>query len=153
MAGRGPAPKPGIKLGRPTSAGAPRVTAPGDGQAKAWSLPEHPDGGWSVKAAEWWRLALESPSAALWTESDRPKLERAVWMVDQWWRMTVSSPTEAMRMADNLRRAEEELYLSPKARASAGIVVDPAARQPSTSGNAQQRLRALRGDGDAVAAG
>lgn len=146
---RGAAPKPGIKLGHSPQAG--RVTAPGDGETKSWTIPQHPDGAWSPQALEWWRLALASPSSALWTESDRPKLERAVWMIDRWWSLTITNPAEAMRMADQVRRAEEELYLSPKARASAGIVVDKK-QTPATSGNARSRLVALRG-GDAVDAG
>ncbi len=148
MAGRGPAPKLGPKLGH--RAGDRKVTAPGDGTVKTWPLPPHPspDGVWGDRAVDWWRLAVASPSAAAWTESDRAKLERLVWMVDKWWEMTVSSPTEAMRMADQVRRAEEELYLSPKARAQAGIVVDQAARDrhPSSGGGSRARLRAVASD-------
>ena len=140
-----------MKLGHSPSTG--RVTAPGDGERKTWALPAHPDDAWTPQAVDWWAEALASPSSTLWTPSDRVKLERAVWMVDRWWRLTVDNPAEAMRMADQLRRAEEELYLSPKARASAGIVVEPPARPGATEGNARSRLRALQGGGDAVDAG
>lgn len=116
-------------------------------------MPAHPDDQWLPQSVDWWREAIGSLSAALWTEADRVKLERAVWMVDRWWRLTIDNPAEAMRMADALRRAEEELYLSPKARASAGIVVDPGKKAPATTGNARSRLRALQGGGDAVDAG
>lgn len=150
MAGRGQAPKLGQKLGHGSQR---RLTAPGDGTTKTWPLPPHPSPGgeWSDRAVDWWRLVLASPSAAAWTEADRPKLERTLWMIDKWWDLTVSSPTEAMRMADQVRRAEEELYLSPKARAQAGIVVDQTARErhPSAGGARARTLRAV-GGADAV---
>lgn len=144
---RGATPKPGVKLGHGASNTYTRST-----EAKPWILPPHPTDEWCKEAQTWWRLAMESPSAALWVEADRPKLERTAWMVDRWWLLTIENPAEAMRMADNVRRAEEELYLSPKARASAGIVVESRRTPPETDGNARARLRSVRGD-DAVDAG
>lgn len=146
---RGVAPKPGRKLGHSPQAG--RVTAPGDGEPKAWAIPKHPSGKWSRQALDWWAQAIASPSASLWTESDRPQLERAVWMVDEWWRAVVDKPDSAMRYADHVRRAEEALYLTPKTRASAGVVVDQRPTGPATAGNARSRLSLLRGPADAVA--
>lgn len=145
---KGPAPKTGVKLGHTAN----RVVAPGDGEPKSWELPQHPTDEWCKEAREWWRLAVESPSALLWTESDRPKLERTAWMVDRWWLLTITNPSEAMRMADNVRRAEEDLYLSPKARAAAGVSPEKRRSVDSTSGNARARLTALRG-GNAVDTG
>lgn len=146
MAGSGAAPKVGVKLGHGRQG---KVTAPGDGSTKRWPIPA---GDWLPQAVDWWNQVLASPSAATWVEADRPKLERVLWMVDEWWRLTESNRADAMRMADAVRRAEEELYLSPKARASAGIVVDQQRPAPSTEGNARTRLRAVRGD-DAVGTG
>lgn len=147
---KGVAPKPGRKLGHSPQAG--RVTAPGDGLMKAWKIPAHPSGKWSPKALDWWAQAISSPSSALWTESDRPQLERTVFMVDEWWRAMAERPDSAMRYADVVRRAEETLYLTPKTRASAGVSVEQRHDGPATAGNARSRLSLLRGAPDAVAA-
>lgn len=119
-------------------------------------MPVHPTGlKWRREAVAWWDDAIASPSSALWVDSDRELLEQLVWMVDRWWRLTRSNPSEAMRMADNVRRAAETLYLTPKARAAAGVVVEQRRPAAPAEGNARARLHALpsRGGPGAVDAG
>ena len=132
VAGSGRAPKLGPKLGHSPAKG--RVTAPGDGSTKSdWPLPAPiDDAGWSDETVEWWAAAVASPSASAWTEFEFTKMRKLVVMTEHWWRLARRNPTEAFRSLDVLRRAEEELYLSPKARALAGIVVDQRdQRQPT----------------------
>ena len=140
--GRGPAPKLGEGLGK--SRGGPKVVVPGDGQPKRWPIP---DGDWCEQSVRWWEAATSSvASQVAWTEEDRPKIERMLWLVDTWWRLTRSNPEAAMRMADVVRREEASLYLGPAERARAGLVVpdkaDEADATPKPS-SARSRLRSV----------
>jgi hypothetical protein len=145
MAGKGPAPKLGDRLGH-VAKDRSGPNTPGDGLAKSWAPPAPPEGGWSGGALAWWVAAVGSLAAEqAWLEEDRPKLERLMWMVDRWWRLTVDNPAEAMRMADVVRRAEVELYLSPAERARAGLIPRKAKEQRVRSGSAA-RLRAVGSD-------
>jgi hypothetical protein len=147
MAGRGPAPKLGDKLGH--RAKSKRSTRPGDGAAKRWPMPA---GDWSPEAVRWWEAVTGSAAAEqAWAAEDAPKLERALWMVEQWWKLTTSNPAEAFRMSEVLRRAEAELYLSPAERARAGLVAERRDEpQRSAQASARGRLRSLDGGASAV---
>lgn len=136
MAGRGPAPKLGTKLGH--RAVHERVPVqPGDGQPKDWPVPA---GDWCAEARRWWEAATGSLAAQqAWLDEDRPKLERLMRMVDTWWRL---DPVDQVKLADNLRRAEVELYLSPAERARAGLSPDRAKPDTVVESSARSRLQA-----------
>lgn len=147
MAGRGPAPKLGDRLGhRATARSGPNV--PGDQQAKRWDPPAGPVAGWSEGALRWWAAAVGSLAAEqAWLDEDRPKLERLMWMVDHWWALAVSSPSEAVKLNDQIRRAEAELYLSPAERARAGLIPGKVGdRRPAAAPSSRARLRAVGDD-------
>lgn len=134
--GRGPAPKLGEKLGHRAVAERGPVR-PGDGQPKLWAIPA---GEWTVEARQWWIAATKSLAAEqAWLEEDRPKLERLMRMVDTWWRL---DRVEQLKMADHLRRAEVELYLSPAERARAGLTPDQAKPETPVGSSARSRLQA-----------
>lgn len=142
---QGRKPKLGQTLGH-----RPDRADPGDGSPKSWPVPDPPEDGWTDGAVRWWSAAMGSAAAAAaWADEDRPKLERLMWMVDRWWRLTIDNPAEAMRMADVLRRAEVELYLSPAERARAGLTAAAAADQPAAPVVSSSRAR-LRSVDDAV---
>lgn len=138
--GRGPAPKLGAKLGH-RSAAESKPVEPGDGRRKDWPIPV---GTWLPQAVAWWDAAITSVAAEVaWTDEDRPKAERLLWMVDAWWRLTAEDPVKALQQHDAIRRAEVELYLGPAERARAGLSrPQPAADRPVAS-KARARLRAV----------
>lgn len=140
MAGRGPAPKLGEKLGHVTADR--RVNRPGDGKPKtSWPMPA---GEWSPQAVAWWEAATSSVAAEVaWLPEDRPRLERVLWLVETWWRTTQTNPEAAVRMADTLRRDEAALYLGPAERARAGLVRPSGEAAGSRSSSSRARLRAV----------
>lgn len=142
MAGRGPTPKLGAKLGHTK---AQPAVAPGDGLVKNWPVPAAPsDEGWTVEAVEWWEQAVASPSSTTWTAFEHTKLHRLLVMVDHWWRLAARGSGEAGRLHDIIRRAEEELYLSPRGRAQAGIAPPVPGRAGRVAqGGSRARLRTV----------
>ena len=133
-------PKLGPKLGHAHKAKDAGPTDPGDGQPKHWPIP---DGEWTVEACRWWDTVMVSVAAErAWLPEDRPKLERLLWMVDAWWRLTQTNVADAMRMSDQVRRLEAEMYLSPADRARAGLIPDKAKPETPVGSSARARLLA-----------
>ncbi|MGL4299418.1 MAG: hypothetical protein ACRCW4_10100 [Candidatus Neomicrothrix subdominans] len=147
MAGRGPAPKQGERLGRSKSkAAAVTMVAFGSDQPRR----PLPDGEWNERAVQWWEAASSSPSSQVWDDADWQAAERALAMVHHWWKlMGENRVSAALRLGGELRRQEAALVLGMAERLRAGIRVggpgpDP---QPPTDHRAGMRARlAVRDD-------
>ncbi|MGL5936383.1 MAG: hypothetical protein ACRCZI_12280, partial [Cetobacterium sp.] len=147
MAGRGPAPKRGEKLGRPSVAKSSLRTEVQVGAAPNPRRPV-PDGSWHRLAVAWWDAVAASGAAELWEPEDWLAAHRGLALVDRFWNLIDDGATDtALKVHAELRRAEVSLYLSPAERARAGITVEGSRRShPSAQvSDLRGRLRALDG--------